>query len=434
MANMVAIVGRPNVGKSTLFNRLVEQRDAITDDVSGVTRDRHYGIAEWSGKKFSVIDTGGYVVNSDDVFEEAIREQINIALDESNAVLFLVDSEVGITGYDKDIAQVLRSSKKPVYLVANKSDNYQRQLQSSEFYALGLGEVYPIAAINGSGTGELLDDLIQHITEEGSEQENELPKFAVIGRPNVGKSSLVNMLMGQNRSIVTDIAGTTRDAVDAHYNLYGKEFILTDTAGLRRKSRVKENIEFYSTMRSIKALYDSDVCIVMIDATQGVESQDISIMQLAQKNKKGIVLVVNKWDLIEKETNTAIDFKNEIINKIAPLDYIPIIFTSVTQKKRIFKILEKAISVYENRKKKIPTSKLNEYLLPEIEHYPPPAVKGKYIKIKYITQLASTSPAFAFFCNHPKLIKQPYTRFIENKIRKHFDFEGVPVRVFYREK
>ncbi|MTI40459.1 ribosome biogenesis GTPase Der [Fulvivirga lutimaris] len=434
MANIVAIVGRPNVGKSTLFNRLVEQRKAIMDDESGVTRDRHYGHGEWVGKYFTVVDTGGYVTGSDDKFESEIRKQVVLALEEATVILFMVDSFAGLTDLDKDFANLLRSSKKPVFIVANKADTAERSHMAMEFYALGMGEVYPIAAASGSGTGELLDEVVKHLDEGIENPDLGIPKIAILGRPNVGKSSFLNALLGKERTIVTDEAGTTRDAINTRYKMFNKDFILTDTAGIRKKSKVKEDIEFYSVLRSIQALQDSDVCIFLIDATLGLEGQDMSIIGLAQKYNKGMIIMVNKWDLIEKETNTAEKFKKELISKLGLLDYVPIIFTSVIKKQRIFQAIEKAIEVNENRTRKIPTSKLNELMLPEIENNPPPALKGKYIKIKYITQLPVHTPTFAFFCNLPQYIKAPYERYLENKLRKHFDFEGVPIRLFFRKK
>ncbi|MDJ1506707.1 ribosome biogenesis GTPase Der [Xanthocytophaga agilis] len=435
MANIIAIVGRPNVGKSTFFNRLIEKRQAIMDNVSGVTRDRHYGHGEWCGKFFTVIDTGGYVVGSDDIFEESIRDQVELAIEEASVLLFMVDADAGLTDLDKDFAHVLRRSKKPVFLVANKADTPQKAQMAGEFYALGLGEVYPISSQTGSGTGELLDEVVKDFTEEGIEDPNAgIPRISILGRPNVGKSSFLNALLGKERSIVTDIAGTTRDAIDTHYKLFGKDFIITDTAGMRRKAKVKDDIEFYSVMRSIRALEDSDICIIMLDATRGIESQDVNIIWLAERSRKGIVIMMNKWDALEKDHKTAEKVKKEILERIAPLDYAPIFFTSVTEKQRIFQTIEKAVEVYENRTQKIATSALNNALLPEIEHYPPPAVKGKYIKIKYITQLPTKTPTFAFFCNLPQYIQKPYERFLENKIREHFSFEGIPINLVFRKK
>lgn len=434
MANILAIVGRPNVGKSTLFNRLVEQRQAIMDNESGVTRDRHYGYGEWNGKKFTVIDTGGYVEGSDDIFEGAIRSQVKEALNEATAVLFMVDCDTGLHGLDQDFANVIRELKKPVFLVANKADTQEKHLASNEFYNLGMdADLYPIAAASGTGTGDLLDDVVKLFEDEELERED-VPRIAILGRPNVGKSSFVNALVGKERSIVTNIAGTTRDAINTRYNQFGKDFILTDTAGLRKKAKVKEDIEFYSTLRAVQALQDSDVCVVMIDATTGLESQDMSIIGLAHKYKKGIVLMVNKWDLIEKDTKTANEYKKAFEEKLGPLSYIPIMFTSVLNKQRIMQTLELALTVYENRTRKIATSKLNEIMGKEIEHYPPPAVRGQYIKIKYITQLPVHTPTFAFFCNFPQYIKEPYQRYLNNRLRENFDFRGVPIQLVFRKK
>ncbi len=433
MSNIVAIVGRPNVGKSTLYNRLTESRKAIVDDFSGVTRDRHYGIAEWVGRSFNVIDTGGYVANSEDVFETAIREQVVIAIEEATAILFVVDVTTGITDLDDEIASILRKGKKPVFVVVNKVDNTSQQSDATEFYALGLGEIFNISSMTGSGTGELLDELVKTFDDEPAE-DNTLPKYAIVGRPNVGKSSIINALIGQDRNIVTPIAGTTRDSIHIHYNRYGHEFMLIDTAGLRKKTKVKENIEFYSVMRTIKALEEADVIILMVDAQEGIESQDINIFHLAEKNKKGIMVVINKWDLIEKNTKTVKVFEEMIREKIAPFTDVPIVFTSVLEKQRLLKVIETADAVYKNRAKKIPTSKLNDVMLPLIEHYPPPALKGKHVKIKYVTQIAGTSPMFAFFCNLPQYIKEPYKRYIENKLRENFDFAGVPIQIFFRQK
>ena len=433
MANIVAIVGRPNVGKSTLFNRLVEKKEAIMDNESGVTRDRHYGYAEWTGHFFTVIDTGGYVTGSDDVFEEAIRKQVDTAMEEASVILFMVDCKDGLTDLDKDFARVIRPLKKKVFLVANKADNTELLLSANEFYELGLDEIYPISSINGSGTGELLDEVVKGLDKE-VEMEEESPRIAIIGRPNVGKSSLLNLLVGEERSIDTDIAGTTRDTIDTRYSLFRKDFILTDTAGVRKKSRVRENIEFYSVVRAIRAIQDSDVCMILIDAQQGLESQDVNLISLAVRYKKGIVILINKWDLIEKDTNTADKFKKEIYDKQGTLNYIPVVFTSVVNKQRVFKSVELVLEVYENRQRKINTSQLNEVILPEIEQNPPPAHKGKYIKIKYITQLPTHTPTIAFFCNHPKYIKPPYERFLENRIRDHFNFIGVPINLVFRNK
>ncbi len=437
MANIVAIVGRPNVGKSTLFNRLVERREAIMDDESGVTRDRHYGYAEWNGKGFTVIDTGGYVHGSDDVFETAIRKQVEQALKEASVIIFMTDSKDGLTDLDKEFANVVRKVNKPVVVAANKTDSPAKSHEAVEFYELGLGggEIYPISSANGSGTGDMLDEVVKHFQEDMEENpEAELPKIAVMGRPNVGKSSFINVLTGQERSIVTDVAGTTRDAVNTRYQLFGKDFLLIDTAGVRKKSKVKEDIEFYSVMRSIRALQNSDVCIVMVDAQQSVESQDVNLINLAVRYRKGVVLMVNKWDLIEKDTSTVKKFRKQISDKLGTMDFIPVIFTSVINKQRVFRVIEAAMKVYENRNKKIPTSELNDVLLKEIDRNKPPAYRGKYIKIKYITQLPVKTPVFAFFCNHPKYIKSPYTRFLENKIREHFDFTGVPIKLVFRDK
>ncbi|ADY53876.1 ribosome-associated GTPase EngA [Pseudopedobacter saltans DSM 12145] len=433
MGNIVAIVGRPNVGKSTLYNRLTETRKAIVDDMSGVTRDRHYGLAEWTDKTFTVIDTGGYVANSEDIFEIAIREQVLIAIEEATAIIFMVDVTTGITDLDDDIAGILRRSKKPVFVTANKVDNNMLLAEAAQFYSFGLGEIYSLSSMTGSGTGELLDDVIKTF-DETEEIQNELPVYAIVGRPNVGKSSMINALLGKDRNIVTNVAGTTRDSIHIHYKQFGHDFMLVDTAGLRKKTKVRENIEFYSVMRTIGALEEADVIILMLDATEGIESQDINIFHLAEKNRKGLVLVVNKWDLVEKDHKTAKAFEQKINEKIAPFTDVPIIFTSVTEKQRIFKVLEAAQKVYDNRKKKISTSKLNDFLLPIIENTPPPATKGKHIKIKYITQISASTPMFAFFCNLPQYIKDPYKRFLENKLREQFDFTGVPIQLFFRQK
>lgn len=433
MSNIVAIVGRPNVGKSTLYNRLTESRKAIVDDMSGVTRDRHYGMSEWTGKTFTVVDTGGYVANSEDVFEAAIREQVMIAIEEATVILFMVDVTTGITDLDDSIADILRRSKKPVFVVANKVDNNQLLDDTHIFYSFGLGDIYPLSSMTGSGTGELLDEVIKHFNEE-PEEDSKLPKYAIVGRPNVGKSSLINALLGTERNIVTPIAGTTRDSIHIHYNQFGHEFMLIDTAGLRKKTKVKENIEFYSVMRTIKALEEADVTILMIDAIEGIESQDINIFHLAEKNRKGIVILVNKWDLIEKNNKTTKVFEDQIRERLSPFTDIPVIFTSVTEKQRIFKAIETASKVYENKTKKVPTSKLNDVMLPVIENYPPPSTKGKHIKIKYITQLKGSAPIFAFFCNLPQYIREPYKRFLENKLREHFDFSGVPIQIYFRQK
>jgi GTP-binding protein len=435
MANIVAIVGRPNVGKSTLFNRLIEKRQAIMDDIPGVTRDRHYGYAEWTGKFFTVIDTGGYVTGSEDKFETEIRKQVALAIDEATAVIFVVDCKDGLTGFDQDFARVIRTSKKPVFVAANKADTPEKTAHAAEFYELGLGEVYPISAENGSGTGELLDELIKIFPGPGVEDPNAgIPKIAILGRPNVGKSSFLNALLGTERSIVTDEAGTTRDAIHSHYKMYGKNFILIDTAGIRKKSKVKDDVEFYSVLRSLRALEESDVCIVVLDAERKMESQDVNIISLAHRQGKGMVIMVNKWDLIEKDSKTADTYKKDILEKLAPIDYIPVIFASALNKQRIFQVIEKAVKVFENKTVKIPTSRLNEVMLPEIERYPPPAIKGKFIQIKYITQVNARFPSFALFCNLPQYIQPAYERYLENKLREHFDFEGVPVRLIFKKK
>lgn len=434
MPNILAIVGRPNVGKSTLFNRLISNRQAIVEETSGVTRDRHYGKSDWNGVEFSVIDTGGYVLGSDDVFEEEIRKQVVLAIDEADAILFMVEVKTGLSGLDEDVAAVLRRSKKPVFLVANKVDNPERISASAEFYRLGLGEVYPVSAINGSGTGELLDDLVKVFDKQEAEDLPDLPKFAVVGRPNVGKSSLVNAFLGDERNIVTPIAGTTRDSIYTRYTGFGFDFLLVDTAGLRKKGKVKENIEFYSVLRSIRAIENSNVCFLMIDASIGFESQDQNIFGLITKNRKGVVIVVNKWDLIEKESKTHLEFEKYIREKIAPFKDVPILFTSVPSKQRIYKALETGIGVYKNLSLKIPTAKLNDLLLPIIEKKPPPSMKGKYVKIKYITQLKTSFPAFVFFCNLPQYVREPYKRFLENILREQFNFTGAPIQIYFRKK
>jgi GTP-binding protein len=437
MANIIAVVGRPNVGKSTFFNRLVEERKAIEDNVSGVTRDRHYGHGQWGGKFFSVIDTGGYVIGSDDMYEAEIRKQVKLAIEEANVILFVVDCLDGLTDMDKDFANELRGSKKPIFVVANKADSPEKSMLAAEFYALGLGEheVFPIAAVSGSGTGDLLDEVIKHFPDEGEEDPDEgIPKIAILGRPNVGKSSFLNALLGQERSIVTNEAGTTRDAIHTRYKMYGQDFIITDTAGIRKKAKVKEDIEFYSVMRSLRTLEESDVLIIMIDATRGLEAQDVNLISLGIKNNKGIMVMVNKWDLVEKDHKTLDKIKKDMVEKLGENKWIPIIFTSVETKQRIFQAIELAVKVYENKTRKVQTSKLNDLILPEIEKYPPPALKGKYIKIKYITQLPTKNPVFAFFCNLPQYIKSPYSRFLENRIRENFDFEGVPIKITYKKK
>lgn len=435
MANIVAIVGRPNVGKSTFFNRLTETRKAIVDETSGVTRDRHYGKAEWNGVEFTVIDTGGYVIGSEDIFEEAIRRQVDLAIEEADAILFLVDVVDGITGMDQEVANLLRRrSEKKVFLVANKVDNNARLPDASVFYSFGLGDVHTISSINGSGTGELLDELVKSLDKDIKEVESDLPKIAVIGRPNVGKSTLINSLLDDERNIVTPIAGTTRDTIYTEYNKFGMNFLLVDTAGLRKKGKVHEDIEFYSVLRSIRALEMSDVCMLLVDAKEGLEGQDLNIFSLAVRNNKGIIILVNKWDLIEKDTNLHLDFEKRIREKIAPFNDVPIIFISALNKQRILKAIQFAIDVYKNRTVKIPTSELNEKLLPIIEKTPPPAIKGRYVKIKYITQLKTHYPAFTLFCNYPQYVRDPYKRFIENKLRELYDFKGVPITVYFRKK
>ena len=434
MSSIVAIVGRPNVGKSTFFNRLIQRREAIVDSVSGVTRDRHYGKTDWNGRNFSVIDTGGYVVGSDDVFEAEIDKQVELAIEEADAIIFMVDVEAGVTPMDEEVAQLLRRSQKPVLLAVNKVDNSKRLENAVEFYSLGLGEYYPIASTSGSGTGDLLDALVEELPEKTEEEETELPRFAVVGRPNAGKSSFINALIGEDRYIVTDIAGTTRDSIDTKYNRFGFEFNLVDTAGIRRKSKVKEDLEFYSVMRSVRAIEHCDVCLIVMDATRGFDGQVQNIFWLAQRNRKGIVILVNKWDLIDKETNTMKEYEKNIRREMEPFVDVPIIFMSVLTKQRIYKAIETAVDVYQNRSKKIKTSELNEIMLPIIEAYPPPAYKGKYVKIKFCMQLPTPQPQFAFFCNLPQYVKEPYQRFLENKLRKEFDFTGVPVSVYFRKK
>ncbi len=435
MGNIVAIVGRPNVGKSTLFNRFTQRRQAIVDSVSGVTRDRHYGTSDWNGRDFTVIDTGGYITGSEDVFEGEIRKQVKIAIEEASQIIFVVDVETGTTDLDMDVARILHRTDKPVFVVVNKVDNAMRMDAAMEFYNLGLGEYYPLSSINGSGTGELLDALVASFEKEDELDENELPKFAIVGRPNAGKSSLVNALMGQNKNIVTDIAGTTRDSIDTHYNQFGNEFTLVDTAGLRKKAKVHENLEFYSVMRSIRAIEHSDVCIVMVDATIGFDAQDLNIFHLAEKNNKGIVVLVNKWDLVEnKETMTMERYRKMIYEKTAPFTDYPIIFISATTKQRIFKAVEMAVEVYDRMNTKISTSELNNRFLPITESTPPPSYKGKYVRIKYITQIPTRVPTFAFFCNLPQYVKDPYKRFIENKMREMYNLQGVPIRIYFRKK
>jgi GTP-binding protein len=431
----VAIAGRPNVGKSTLFNRLLEQRKAIVDNISGVTRDRQYGVAEWNGKTFNVIDTGGFVPDSQDVFEREIRKQVKIAVEEANAILFMVDASTGITDLDAAMADILRRSAKPVLLVVNKVDNNTRMLEASEFYSMGFEDIFFISSVSGSGTGELLDAVTELIQEDtNSTEEDDIPKFAIIGQPNVGKSSLLNALVGEERTIVSDIAGTTRDTIHTRYNLFNNDFILIDTAGIRRKAKVHEDLEFYSVIRAIKALDEADVCMLLVDAEKGITAQDLNIFSLAAKKGKGIAVLVNKWDLVSKETNTARDYEKSLKERLAPFTDVPILFISATEKIRIHKAIETALQVFEIRKQKIPTSKLNDVLLKAIEGYHPPVVRGNPIKIKYITQLPTAVPSFAFFCNYPDDIKQPYRNYLENQLRQHFNFTGVPVRIFFRKK
>ena len=434
MSAIVAIVGRPNVGKSTFFNRLIKRREAIVDAVSGVTRDRHYGKTDWNGVSFSVIDTGGYLAGGDNSFEKEINKQVALAIDEADAIIFMVNVEEGLTGMDESVAELLRKCRKPILVAVNKVDSNNRRNDMHEFYALGFEHLYTLSSVNGSGTGELLDDLVALLPVKEQQEENTLPRFAVVGRPNAGKSSFINALIGEDRYIVTDIAGTTRDAIDTKYNRFGFEFNLVDTAGIRRKAKVKEDLEFYSVMRSIRAIEHSDVCILMIDATRGFESQDANIFWLAQRNRKGIVILVNKWDLVEKENNTAKQYEASIRKEIEPFTDVPILFISALNKQRIYKAIETAVAVYNNRTKRIPTRKLNEVMLPIIENYPPPAIKGKYIKIKFCTQLPTPMPQFAFFANLPQYVRDPYRRFIENKLRENFDFNGVPIDVYFRQK
>lgn len=434
MGNLIAIVGRPNVGKSTLFNRLIERREAIVDDESGVTRDRIYGHSVWNGKTFSVVDTGGYVENPNDVFENEIKQQVVIAVEEADSIIFVLDTTTGITDLDQYVANLLRASKKPIFVVANKVDNNQLIAESYEFYNLGLGDVYCISAVSGSGTGELLDAIVEDIDENLIETLDDLPRITIVGRPNVGKSSLTNVLISENRNIVTDIAGTTRDSINIRYNKFGYDFMLVDTAGVRKKSKVTEDLEFYSVMRAIRAIERADVCLLMIDASIGFESQDQNILNLIRKNKKGLVILVNKWDLIEKETNTLKDYQQMIREKIAPFNDIPILFISTLNKQRIMDVVQVAMQVYENMKQKITTSKLNEFLQQAIEDFPPPTQKGKTIKIKYVTQLPTPTPVFAFFVNLPQYVKEPYKRYLENRLRKTFNFTGVPVVLVFRAK
>jgi len=435
MSGIVAVVGRPNVGKSTLFNRFTESRKAIVNDVAGVTRDRNYGKVEWNGREFSIIDTGGYVEGSEDIFEDEIRRQVHLAIEEADVILFVVNVEDGITELDNGVAELLRKSNKEFILVVNKVDNNKRELDATEFYSLGLGEYYSISSINGSGTGDLLDEVVIKLPEEVEQEEEDLPRLAFVGRPNVGKSSTVNVLLDENRNIVTDLAGTTRDSISTRFSKFGHDFMMVDTAGLRKKRNVNEDVEFYSTLRSVRTIENSDVCILILDATRGVEAQDVSIFNLIQRNRKGIVVMVNKWDLIEdKDTNTINEFKEKIYRKFAPFVNIPIIFTSAITKQRIIKVLEEAMDVYERRTTRIQTSTINDVMLPLIEAYPPPAYKGKYIKIKYAMQLPTHAPTFAFYCNLPQYIKDPYKRYIENKFRENFELTGVPIQIFFRKK
>jgi GTP-binding protein len=437
MSFTAAIVGRPNVGKSTLFNRLLEQRKAIVDDVSGVTRDRQYGVTDWNGKTFNVIDTGGFVSGSEDIFEKEIAKQVLVALEEANVIIFMVDAATGITSLDDSMAELLRRSTKPVFLTVNKVDTNEKLLEASEFYSLGFEHIFFIAAASGSGTGELLDAIAELISEDASEETKEidaLPKFAIIGQPNTGKSSLLNALIGQERTIVSDIAGTTRDTIHTHYNLFQKEFVLIDTAGIRKKAKVHEDLEFYSVIRAVKAIDEADVCLLLLDAEKGVTAQDLNIYSLAVKKGKGIVVLVNKWDLMAKETNTAKEYETELRKKFAPFNDVPILFVSAKEKTRIFKAIEIALEVYENRQYKIPTSELNEKMLRAIQSYHPPVVRGHPIKIKFITQLPTAVPSFAFFCNFPDDIKQPYKNYLENQMRENFELTGIPIRIFFRKK
>ncbi len=434
MGNIVAIVGRPNVGKSTLFNRLTESKEAIVDEISGVTRDRHYGKSEWNGREFSVIDTGGYVTNSEDVFEEEIRKQVLLALDEASVILFVVDVESGITDLDEAVAGMLRRIDKPVLLTVNKVDTNMRSYEANVFYKLGLGEIYTISSINGSGTGDLLDVLVENFAKEEITEEEEVPRFSVVGRPNVGKSTLINTLIGEERNIVTPIAGTTRDSILTRYSKFNHDFFLIDTAGLRKKGKVSEDLEFYSVLRSIRAIETADVCLLLIDAARGIEGQDVNILHLIIRNRKGVVLLVNKWDLVEKETNTMKEFEKIIREKCAPFQDFPIIFISAINKQRVFRVLETAMEVFHNRMQKIQTSVLNKYMLEAIEAHPPPAHKGKYIRIKYVSQLPTHAPTFAFYANLPQYIRDPYKRYLENRMRQEFKLTGVPIQIFFRKK
>ena len=436
MSSIVAIVGRPNVGKSTLFNRLVQRREAIVDSVSGVTRDRHYGKSDWNGKEFSVIDTGGYIVGSDDIFEGEIRKQVQLAIEESDIIVFVVDVEEGITPMDAEVAKILRKVKKPIFIAVNKVDNAMRVADAVEFYNLGLGDYHTISSINGSGTGDILDAVVAKMPEpeEVDLEKEDLPRFAVVGRPNAGKSSFINALIGEDRNIVTNIAGTTRDSIDTKYNRFGFDFNLVDTAGIRKKSKVKEDLEFYSVMRAVRTIEYSDVVILMVDATRGFESQDQNIFWLADKNRKGVIILINKWDLVEKETNTMRDFEAQVRRQIAPFTDVPIIFTSVLTKQRLLKAIETAVEVFENRKRRISTSKLNETMLEIVQQNSPPATKGKFVKIKYCMQLPTPTPQFAFFSNLPQYVKDPYKRYVENQLREHYNFSGVPITIYFRQK
>ncbi len=437
MSYTVAIIGRPNVGKSTFFNRLLEERKAITDDFSGVTRDRQYGISEWNGKSFNVIDTGGFVPHSEDIFEKAIRTQVRMAIQEADLMIFMVDVTTGITDLDEALAQELRRTKKPVIVAVNKVDNTERSYAANEFYGLGFENLFCVSSMSGSGTGEILDFVTEQIPDEienASDIYSSLPKIAIVGQPNAGKSTLLNALIGEERNIVTDIAGTTRDSIHTHYNLYGKEFLLIDTAGIRKKSKVHEDLEFYSVIRAVKAIEESDVCILMLDATVGIELQDLKIFSIIVQRKKGVVILVNKWDAIEKDSKTTLDFEKRIKEKIAPFSDVPIVFISATEKQRIYQAIDKVLEVYNNKQIKIPTHQLNEVMLAEIEKYGPPAYRGEYIKIKYVTQLPSSTPSFAFFCNHPNYIKEPYRNYLENRMREQFKLSGVPINIFFRKK
>ena len=434
MSRIVAIVGRPNVGKSTLFNRLTESRDAIVNETSGVTRDRHYGRSVWNGIDFSVVDTGGYVEASEDMFEDEINRQVKLAISESDLILFMVNVEDGIHDLDREVADLLRRSAKKVITVVNKVDNNQRLLDAPEFYSLGLGDYFPVSSVNGSGTGDLLDEVVKHLPETIDEPEPDIPRVAIVGRPNVGKSSLANALLGEERNIVTPVAGTTRDSIYSKYNKFNSTFYLIDTAGLRKKAKVEEDIEFYSMLRAVRSIEESDLCLLMIDATRGIEAQDLNILSIIQKNNKGVAVLVNKWDLVEKDNKSTTTFEDAVRNRTAPFRDYPILFISVTNKQRIHKVLELITTVYENRRRKITTSKLNDVMLKFIEDTPPPSLKGKQIKIKYVTQLPSAYPTFAFFCNLPQYIKDPYKRFVENRLRESFDFSGAPVKIFFRKK